>query len=210
MRDFIKSLGKVKFYDIDLSFRFEVLGYLLYCCYQLGFTGTLASEPMLFIGQDVVPVKVTHNVAVDDVVKYFTDNRLRSAYRKYMNDAISTDLKENPKRFWAAIKSKKQESTGVAPLKNKEGFIHSDTTSEAEILSEQFQSVYTKENTSTMPDKGQSKYPSMEDIAINTKGVFKLLKATPVDSCFLLLIAAQKRLGFSFRSVLIASFMYFL
>jgi hypothetical protein len=30
-----------------------------------------------------------------------------------MNDVISTDLKENPKRFWAAIKSKKQESTGV-------------------------------------------------------------------------------------------------
>jgi hypothetical protein len=27
-----------------------------------------------------------------------------------------------------------------------------------------------------MPDKGQSKYPSMENIAINTKGEFKLLK----------------------------------
>jgi hypothetical protein len=38
----------------------------------LGFTGTLASEPMLLIGQDVVPIKVTHNVAVDDVFKYFT------------------------------------------------------------------------------------------------------------------------------------------
>jgi hypothetical protein len=37
------------------------------CCYQLGFTGTLASEPMLFISQDVVPVKVTHNVDVDYV-----------------------------------------------------------------------------------------------------------------------------------------------
>jgi hypothetical protein len=49
---------------------------------------------------------------------------------------IRWDLKENPKRFWAAIKSKKQESTGVAPLKNKEGFIHSDTTSKAEILNE--------------------------------------------------------------------------
>jgi hypothetical protein len=64
----------------------------------------------------------------------------------------------------------------VAPLKNKEGFMHSDTTSKAEILKEQFQSVYTKENTSTMPDKGQSKYPSMKDIVINTNGVFKLLK----------------------------------
>jgi hypothetical protein len=52
----------------------------------------------------------------------------------------------------------------VSRLKNKEGFIHSDTTSKAEILNEQFQSVYTKENTSTMPDKGQSKYPSMKDI----------------------------------------------
>jgi hypothetical protein len=51
-----------------------------------------------------------------------------------MNDVISTDLKENPRRFWTAIKSKKQEATGVAPLKNKEGFIHSDTTSKAEIL----------------------------------------------------------------------------
>jgi hypothetical protein len=64
----------------------------------------------------------------------------------------------------------------VAPLTKKEGFIHSDTTSKAEILSEQFQSEYTKANTGTMPDKGQSKYPSMENIAINTRGVFKLLK----------------------------------
>jgi hypothetical protein len=29
-----------------------------------------------------------------------------------MNNVISTDLKENTKRFWAAITSKKQESTG--------------------------------------------------------------------------------------------------
>jgi hypothetical protein len=61
-----------------------------------------------------------------------------------MNDVISTDLKENPKRFWAAIKSKKQESTGVLPLKNKEGFIHSDTTSKAEILNEHFSQYIQK------------------------------------------------------------------
>jgi hypothetical protein len=51
-----------------------------------------------------------------------------------------------------------QHSLVVSPLKNKEGFIHSDTTSKAEILNEQCQSVYTKENTSTMPDKGQSEF----------------------------------------------------
>jgi hypothetical protein len=36
--------------------------------------------------------------------------------------------------------------------------------------------VKVTRNVATMPDKGQSKYPSMENIAINTKGVFKLLK----------------------------------
>jgi hypothetical protein len=41
-----------------LSFRYEVLGYLLYCCYQLGFTGMLASELMLFIGQDVAGLDI--------------------------------------------------------------------------------------------------------------------------------------------------------
>jgi hypothetical protein len=34
-----------------------------------------AADELLLIGQDVVLVKVTHNVAVDDVFKYFTDNR---------------------------------------------------------------------------------------------------------------------------------------
>jgi hypothetical protein len=36
---------------------------------------------MLFIGQDVVPVKVTRNVAVDDVFKYFTDNRCKGVFK---------------------------------------------------------------------------------------------------------------------------------
>jgi hypothetical protein len=36
-------------------------------------------------------------------IKAQTQKELRSAYRKYMNDVISTDLKENPKRFWGQV-----------------------------------------------------------------------------------------------------------
>ena len=39
---------------------------------------------------------------------------------------VSTDYKENSKKFWSFIKSKGQEWTGVAPLKNKMGFLQSD------------------------------------------------------------------------------------
>ena len=58
---------------------------------------------------------------------------------------VSTDYKENSQKFWSFIKSKGQEWTGVAPLKNKMGFLQSDNKSKVEILNEQFQSVFTKD-----------------------------------------------------------------
>jgi hypothetical protein len=48
--------------------------------------------------------------------------------------------------------------------------------SKAEILNEQFQSVFTKENLINCPTKGNSPYQTMSDIKINCKGVTKLLK----------------------------------
>ena len=87
----------------------------------------------------------------------------------------STDYKDNSKTFWSYIKSKGQEWIGVAPLKNKMGFLQSDK-SKAEILTEPFQSVFTKENLNNCPNKRQSPYSTMEDIKINSKGVHKLLK----------------------------------
>ena len=82
---------------------------------------------------------------------------VRQANKKYMED-VSTDYKENSKKFWLFIKSKGQEWTGVAPLKNKMGFLQSDNKSKAEILNEQFQSVFTKENLNNCPNKGNSPY----------------------------------------------------
>jgi hypothetical protein len=41
---------------------------------------------------------------------------------------------------------------GVAPLKNKMGFLQSDNKSKVEILNEQFQSVFTKENLNNCPN----------------------------------------------------------
>ena len=82
---------------------------------------------------------------------------VRQANKKYMED-VSTDYKENSKKFCSFIKSKGQEWTGVAPLKNKMGFLQSDNKSKAEILNEQFQSMFTKENLNNCPNKGNSPY----------------------------------------------------
>ena len=93
-----------------------------------------------------------------------------------MVDVVSNDLKDNSKWFWSFVKSKRQESTGVAPLINKDRYFQSYPTKKAEILSQQFQSVYTKEDPNNIPDKRPSPYSSMADITVNPNGVKKLLK----------------------------------
>lgn len=61
---------------------------------------------------------------------------------------------ENPKKFWSFIKSIKQEVSGVAPIRNTGGFLPSDPQAKANILNDQFKSVFTTEDTSHAPDKG--------------------------------------------------------
>ena len=86
-------------------------------------------------------------------------------------EGIINDLKENTKRFWSFIKSKRQGSAGVAPLINKEGYLHSDL-----ILNQQFQPVYTKESKDNISDKGLSPFSSIDNVIINPNGVKKLLQ----------------------------------
>ena len=124
----------------------------------------------------------------------------RTAEKNYLHDVVSNNLKKSPKRFWSYIKSKRQESTGVSPLINKDGFLQSDSKQKADILNSQFQSVYTQENTDSIPDKGPSPHPTMTGLKIQPAGVTKLLrdlkphKASGPDSIptFILQVAAEE------------------
>ena len=86
-----------------------------------------------------------------------------------------TNDNKNPKRFWNFLKSRKKDSTGVAPLK-KEGLTFSDSLNKVNIMGDQFCSVFTQEDMSELPDLGQSRTPSVHPIKVNIKGVLKLLK----------------------------------
>jgi hypothetical protein len=59
----------------------------------------------------------------------------RKAYNNYVYiHDISPDQTVNPKRFWFFIKAKKQENSGVAPLRGNDGMLHSASNNKAEIL----------------------------------------------------------------------------
>ena len=97
-----------------------------------------------------------------------TKKACKAAHNSYVADMICGD--GNTKKVWKYIKGKRCDASGVAPLK-KSGLVHSDPAAKANILNEQFCSVFTAEDLANMPDLGDSPYPDMPHITVTTSGI---------------------------------------
>ena len=93
----------------------------------------------------------------------------------FLTNILLTEDLNNRKLFWKYIKSKRKENIGISILKSQNGSVVSNSQEKAEILNNQFKSVFTIENTENFPNKGPSSYPKFQDIEITTAGVYKLL-----------------------------------
>ena len=109
-------------------------------------------------------------------LKKATRTACKHAYSEYINNIISPESTANPKNLKGFINSKKCDNCGVSPLKSTNGVMYSDSVNKANILNEQFSSVFNKnEDTSTIKDKGPSPFTPMKPITVSTDGVRKLL-----------------------------------
>ena len=99
---------------------------------------------------------------------------MHKAEWEYINNTITQGVQtNNSKPFWKYIESIKQDNIGVTPLK-KNGSLVCDSKEKAEILLDQFQSVFTRDGGSAPPYLDPSQHPVMSDININSAGVCKL------------------------------------
>ncbi|KAI8496818.1 scavenger receptor [Branchiostoma belcheri] len=90
-------------------------------------------------------------------------------------DILGEAIVDKPKTFWSYIKGLRKDLVGVTPLKVGNTII-SDSGKKAEVLSSQFKSVFTEEDTTDMPSLGQPCTPPMEHIVVSTDGVEKMLQ----------------------------------
>jgi hypothetical protein len=67
--------------------------------------------------------------------------------------SIQFGILSGPKPFWKYVKSKHQESGGIAPLKKGTNLI-SDSKGKAELLLNQFKSFFTKPTNNNLPSTG--------------------------------------------------------
>ena len=101
---------------------------------------------------------------------------MRQQHNQYLSNISNPESGNNKmKRFWHYIKSKRQDNIEIGALKDQAENIITDPLEKAEILNNQFKSVFTSEDTSCIPDRGNSPYPPIPDIHITLNGVRNLL-----------------------------------
>ncbi|CAH1257246.1 SLCO3A1 [Branchiostoma lanceolatum] len=107
-------------------------------------------------------------------MRRLTKHKIKRAHNDYLKEILDEAL-ENPKKFWQYVKSRKQTASGVAPLSDH-GELVVDGQGKAEILSRQYDSVFTVEDLTTVPELGTSPYPDMPPVEVTLAGVQKLLQ----------------------------------
>ena len=79
------------------------------------------------------------------------------------------------KRFWTYIRSKRQDNVRVAPLEINDDVV-SDSREKANLLSNYFKSVFTKEDLQNMTPEATSLYADISPIHFSTAGITNLLR----------------------------------
>ena len=93
--------------------------------------------------------------------------RIKEARNAYISDYLGEAIEENPKRFWSYVPR-------IADFEIN-GSIISDKKSKADILNNQFSSVFTQEDLSNIADIGYDRIPAIDSLSITTNGVAKQL-----------------------------------
>ena len=109
-------------------------------------------------------------------LKHNTNKALRYAHWQNINILLEGFQSKDCKPFWRFVKSKRQDTVGVALLKSK-GNLFSYFKSKDTILNDQLKSVLTPthDHNPDIPQLEGPNYPSIAPLVISSKGVEKLL-----------------------------------
>ena len=104
---------------------------------------------------------------------------LLEAHNDYVLGLLDwSDKKNSPsigKTFWTYMKSKRKDNVGISSLNSGNTEV-TDNKAKAEILSNQFKTVFTDEDVDTIPDMDSNGVSDIDPLVFQTKGVVSLLK----------------------------------
>ncbi|XP_066923740.1 uncharacterized protein [Clytia hemisphaerica] len=90
-------------------------------------------------------------------------------------DNIGGD-KRNNNRFFTFVKSKRTDICGVSPLVDNKNVVHTEEKELAELLNDQFTSVFSKDDGTTPTPNGPPSGVKIDELVITKNGIIKPLK----------------------------------
>ncbi len=109
-----------------------------------------------------------------DLQRQFKCDNIK-AHNEYITSIFTPENGEKlSKKTWSYLKHKRKDSFCI-PTLYKDDDASVTSKQKAETLSEQYKSVFTEEDTSTMPEKSDP-LPTMPDITVTVPGVIKLME----------------------------------
>jgi len=85
-----------------------------------------------------------------------------------------TPIKMAGKKFSQYVKSLHRDPSSV-PTLEKDGITYATNLSKANVLNDHFYSVFSKDDTDTLPEMADTPYPTMPNVEIHTTGIIQLL-----------------------------------
>ena len=98
----------------------------------------------------------------------------RQAFNNYVMVILDPATDINAKRLYSYVKSQKRDSNSVGPLRGPDGKTYSSPGRKANILNDQFASVFTVEDKDDLPELEPAAFEAMPGIDIHVNGVAKL------------------------------------
>ena len=151
------------------------------CKSKDGFPWITSELKKLMNKRDRLYKKRKHSPEYADL-KRLVQQKQRQAYWNYVEDMVTIDPDNAngvPKKFWTYIKHRRSNHNNIPPLKCN-GVLHHDSQRKADILNDQFKSVFTSEDDTPIPPPTPA-HPSIHDITITEPGVLKLLTNLKVN-----------------------------
>lgn len=130
--------------------------------------------------QSLIDKLETKKAAVEEEIK----ESIKAENEKREIEAIEK-MKSNPKMFFAYVKKFKKTDSEIGPLSDKEGNIHSDSKTKANLLQTQYTEAFSdpeKSNTEHVKQNDERQYPNLEDIEFTKEDVIKAIDSIPNSS----------------------------
>ena len=107
------------------------------------------------------------------------NNMLKAAHEEYRSRILDTSFSGHKRQFWKYIRTMKKNTSSIPTLISN-GFILTNAKDKATVLNSYFQSVFTIEDLTNVPNKGTSSCSIMEPIVFTVPGVQSLLESLEV------------------------------